>query len=230
MASARRYRSGLVACLAAFLAAATATAPGVVTATAESVSWAEDLVRQTYFEGLPSEAARDLDDAAVARLAEMLADPAEAPFHGNIAIALGYSGRPAAYTALTEFAASPVIGEVDRATFRARTQVLLALGHLARRDGRALRWLLDAQTRPAEPPSWTFRHHRGASLRTLLDEQLLTALALSRSPAAARHIDELIAETRGSDAASRRRRRHAQAARAMLESGSPGPSVKAPPR
>jgi hypothetical protein len=161
------------------------------------VSWAEDLVRQTYFEGLPAEAARDLDDAAVARLAEMLADP---------------------------------IGEVDRATFRARTQVLFALGHLARRDGRALRWLLDAQTRPADPPSWTFRHHRGASLRTLLDEQLLTALALSRSPAAARHIDELIAETRGSDAASRRRRGHALAARAMLESGSPGPSVKAPPR
>jgi len=222
LATQRRKRSGLTACLAAVAVVAVGTVPLLpARATADSASEAEDLVRRTWYEGLPPESARALDDEAVARLVEMLSDPGEAAYHGNIALALGYSGRPGAYAALTTFAEAPVAGEVDRATFRSRTQVLLALGHLARRDGRALRWLLDAEEQGMGPPSWHFRHHRGPALRALLDERILTALALSASPAASRRIDRVIGAAQGPDAASRRRLRHARAARRLLDASSP---------
>ena len=60
-------------------------------------------------------------------------------------MALGMSGHPDAFPLLAEYAGRPVSGEVDRPTFRTRTRLALAMGHLARKDPRALHWLLTAR-------------------------------------------------------------------------------------
>ena len=160
-------------------------------ARADSVADAEALVREIYFEGLPYESASSLDTAAVRRLIEMLADPMETPHHGNIVLALGMSGHSEAFDALSEFAHNPLVGEVDRNTFRARTHTPLAMGHLAREDARALRWLLQLESRTVRNPNpgWHFRHLRGESLASVLQEQALTGLALSGAPGAVAALD-----------------------------------------
>ena len=186
---------------------------------ADSAADAEESVRELYYEGFPAELATGLDDAAIERLAELLDDPAEASHHGNIVLALGLSGHPDAYPALSVFAAAPLRGEVDRATFRARTQLRTAFGQLARVDPRALRWLLEDHEADA-PTTWHFRHHRDEALRVLLDELALTGLALSGAPAAATRLDRVIGESRGLDRASQRRRQHAEAVRARHDRAS----------
>jgi hypothetical protein len=185
-------------------------------ARADSAADAETWVRQIYYEGFPAELALELDDPAVEALVEMLDDPAEAAYHGNIVLALGLRAHPLSYATLSALAETPPDGEVDRATFRAHTQVRIALGQLARKDGRALRWLLDAD-QGDELPTWHFRNHRGARLRVLLDELTWTGLALSGTPAAAAHLDRVIERSQGPDAATQRRRRHAESSRALLE-------------
>lgn len=181
-----------------------------VPAAADPADEAEAWVRQLYYEGLPLEPAAGLDDAAVARLTGLLADPDEAEHHANVLLALGASGHPDAYPALAAFATDAPSGEVDRATFRARTRLRLAFGHLARSDPRALRWLLARESAPA--PAWHFRQHRGDALRVLLAELERTGLALSGAPAAAARLEQDLERSRGADPASRRRRRHAEAA------------------
>jgi hypothetical protein len=181
---------------------------------ATSADQAEEWVREIYYEGFPAERAEALSDAAVERLTELLADPDEAAHHGNVVLALGYSAHPEAFPALAAYAAETPEGEVDRATFRARTQLRIAFGHLARVDRRALRWLLDAQA-AGEEPAWHFRHHRDDALRTLLDELAITGLGLSGAPAAAARLDQVVAQSQGADAATQRRLRHAQEARGV---------------
>ena len=189
---------------------------------ADPVSDAETLVRAVWYEGLPAEAARDLSGPAIARLVEMLADPQEAPHHANIALALGYSGHRDAYPALAALLATPLAGEVDRDAFRTQTTTRLAMGQLARRDPRALRWLLDAEQRGAAAPAWHFRHHRGVALATLLEEQVLSALAISGAPAARVRLDDAVAEARAATGpAESRRLRFAEAARARLGAEAP---------
>jgi hypothetical protein len=173
---------------------------------ADSAADAESWVREIYFEGLPYERASSLDTAAVGRLIEMLADPAEIAHHGNVVLALGMSGHPDAFAALSGFANRPLVGEVDRNTFRARTHSLLAMGHLARSDARALRWLLQHQS---HAPDWHFRHLSGERLANVLDEQTLTALALSGAPGAVAALDRA-ATTPEVDVQSTRRSRHAR--------------------
>jgi hypothetical protein len=177
---------------------------------ADPADEAEAWVRELYYEGLPLEPAAGLDDAAVARLIELLEDPAEAAHHGNVVLALGASGHRDAYPALAAFADDAPAGEVDRATFRARTQLRLAFGYLARHDARALRWLLEPGD--GAPPAWHFRRQRGEALRVLLDELTLTGLALSGSPTAAARLEQVIDASRGRDPAARRRLRHAEGA------------------
>ena len=178
-------------------------------ARADSATEAESLVREIYYEGLPYEQASGLDTAAVNRLIEMLADPSEAPHHGNIVLALGMSGHPDAFAALSEFASDPPIGEVDRNTFRAHTHSLLAMGHLAREDDRALQWLLRRESREARTPDWRFRHLQGEHLANVLEEQTLTGLALSGAPEAVPALDRA-ARAPDLDVNTKRRGRHAR--------------------
>jgi hypothetical protein len=175
-------------------------------ASADGAEDAEALARTLYYEGVPAGAARALDAQGIGRLGEMLADPAEAAHHGNIVSVLGLSGHPDAFGLLRAYASTAPSGEVDRATFRARSRLGEAMGRLAQDDPRALAWLL-ADARRAKTPTWSHRHHRGAHLRALLEEQTLTGLALSGSPGA-RPILESAAATPGQDVAAKRRRAH----------------------
>ena len=152
---------------------------------------AEVLVRRWYFEGLPYEDARALTPAGVARLAEMLTDPAEAEYWANIVAALGMSGNSSAFPALARFAASPPEGGVASAEYRARLALPLALGHLARSDARAFALLVEQARDPPASPSWRYRHLRGARLATLLRDTAITGLGISARPEAKDLLREL---------------------------------------
>ncbi|MFP8881091.1 MAG: hypothetical protein VCE43_17390 [Myxococcota bacterium] len=143
---------------------------------------AEQLVRETWYEGLPLDRAAQIDAAGAARLVSMLEDPDERAHHANILMALGVCVQPSAYEAIAAWAAQPRAGEVDRATFRAWQTLPQALGRLARHDGRALT-LLAAQL-DAGPLAWHFRHHRGERLADLTRRAAATGLAISGLPEA----------------------------------------------
>ncbi len=146
-----------------------------------------DWVRQTWFEGVPHDEARALDQAACDRLAELLADPAEAAHHRKAIEALGIAGRPGAFEAIAAHASA---GD-DRGARRTRRAVAHAMGRLAGHDDRALAWLLahsDPRRRAIGPPA---------------DRGVLTGLALSgRSEAVSR----LEAAARGEGASGRHAR------------------------
>ncbi len=174
---------------------------------------AEALARTLYYEGVPADAALALDADGIARLGEMLADPAEAEHHGNIVSALGLSGHPAAFGLLQAYASVAPSGEVDRATFRARSRIGEAMGRLGQENPHAVAWLLaQASQGQGEAPAWSHRHHRGDRLRLLLEEQALTGLALTGAPAA-RPLIDAAASTPGNDVAAKRRRAHGLYAR-----------------
>jgi hypothetical protein len=175
----------------------------------DGASDAEALVRAIHYEGIPRDRARALDAAGLARLGAMLEDPAEIPHHGNIVEALGLCGQPAAFAILRVWADRAPTGEVARGTFRARVVLGQAMGRLAQSDPRALAWLLAEAARPPADPAWSFRHLRGGALRTLLEEQILSGLALSGAPEARAAIDAALA-VRGDDPLAERRRRHAR--------------------
>jgi hypothetical protein len=161
--------AGALACL---LAAATGVAAQPAGPGAED---AEDLVRGVWFEGLPLDRAARLGPGDGARLAEMLADPDEAPHHANIALALGACGCGPAFEALAEFDAG-IAADDDPQARAARLAVPHAMGLLASRDPRALDWLI-AQT---EEPAPSGEDRPGRQRRTMV----LDGLALAGSPRA----------------------------------------------
>ncbi len=144
---------------------------------------AEELVRLTWYEGLPAAEARRIGPEGAERLAEMLADAAEAAHHGKILVALGHCGAPGAFEAIDAWAAVPRTGQVDRATFRAWQALPHALGYLADRDPRALGRLAGLLNAPA--PTWSFGRNHGAELQTLQRRAAATSLAETGLPAAA---------------------------------------------
>jgi hypothetical protein len=183
------------ATLAAILIASTLAFPGGALASAD-VADAEALARTIYHEGVPYAEAQQITDAGAARLIEMLDDPAEARHHAQIIELLGMSGRAGAYDAIARTAAAAPAGEVDTATYRTRVAVLLALGHLARSDDRALANLVAAATADDSAPAWSHHHLRGASLAALLRRSAATALALSGRPQAATVLRQLLIDGR----------------------------------
>ncbi len=146
--------------------------------------FAEELVWADYVEGLPYVEARELTPAGVERLIEMLRDPAEAEHHENIVMALGISGAPQAYPALVAFGDEEVEGEVGAAAYRARRALPLAMGHLARTDPRALRFLLEAARRegPESAPRWSYLYLRDQRLAGILRRAAITGVAMSGQP------------------------------------------------
>jgi hypothetical protein len=156
-------------------------------------SRADRLAAAIYFEGVPFEAARDLSDGDVARLIELLTDPAEIRQHPNILVLLGMSGSPAAFDSIADYALRGSSGELDRLEFRARRSIAYGMGHLARVDGRALAWLIRAATDANAAPQRSFRQMGPESVARLMREGAITGLALSGRPNAGRVIAEIIA-------------------------------------
>lgn len=101
---------------------------------AEAPAAVEAFVRRIYPHGLPYEAARRYGPEAVATLAPMLRDPAEALYWPNIAVAIGAAGGQDAAPILISFVEDPGIGGgavSEDAVQRAKTSALMALGYLA---------------------------------------------------------------------------------------------------
>jgi hypothetical protein len=181
----------------ALVAVGIAAAGGPVAAAgAEAdVAAAEALARRTWYEGVPQDAAHALGEAGVERLIALLADPAEAVHHGQIIEVLGMTGHPKAYIAVA--AAGTAVGPseraVDRAERRLRVAILVALGHLARDDDRALDDLEAAVSRgpgtatPGEPAN-------DRALSNLLRRSAVSALALSGRPEARTALQRLARE------------------------------------
>jgi len=162
--------------------------PRIAEAQALSVHETEELVRRTWFEGMPREETARIGPAGARRLLEMLADPAERENDGRILIALGVSAPPGALVAIEAWqAAMPSGGEIDRATFRAWQALPFALGDLALHDSEAIPRLEAFMN--ADPPAWTFRQHRGARLARLARRGAASALAETGLPEAGRALD-----------------------------------------
>jgi hypothetical protein len=160
--------------------------PAAAAADAADLARAEHLARTRYHEGVPAAEARELSDAGVARLAQLLRDQSEARHHAQILEVLGMSGSPAAWPVLAAEAADPPRGEVGRHVLRRRVALRAALGHLARHDPRALALLLDEAAGSGAPPAWSCGRHRDAELAALLRRSSLHGLALSGRPEARR--------------------------------------------
>lgn len=185
------------------------SAGGVAAAQRLTIPETEALVRVSYFEGMPEEAAARIGPAGAERLVEMLFDPEEGRSHGQILPALGLCGSPGAMTAILRWnailsesatldrVATPRTGEIDRDLFKAWQAFPYALGHLAHFDRRAIVHLETLMN--AAAPSWTFRHHRGARLLDLARRSAATSLALTGLPEARRALDR--ASRNASDAA-----------------------------
>jgi hypothetical protein len=154
----------------------------------------EWLARTPFAEGVPYAEARALSDADVARLIEMLDDPDEARHRAQIIEVLGMSGGAGAYSAVSAAAAKQPTGEVDGATLRSRVAILVALGHLARSDDRALADLESAAAK-GDAPEWSHRHLRDARLGGLLQRSAATALAISGRPRAESALVQLRADS-----------------------------------
>jgi hypothetical protein len=169
-----------------------ASAPAAEPRSSEA-SRADRLASAIYFEGVPFEEARDLSDRDVARLIELLDDPAEIRKYPNILVALGMSGSPAAFDAIANYASSGSSGELDRLEFRARRSIAYGMGHLARVDGRALAWLTQAATNVSAAPRQSFRQIDSERIARMMRRGAITGLALSAQPAAVRVLDEIIA-------------------------------------
>lgn len=195
------------------------SAGGVAAAQRLTIPETEALVRVSYFEGMPEEAAARIGPAGAERLAEMLFDPEEGRSHGQILLALGLCGWPGAMTAILRWnailsesatvdrVATPRTGEIDRDLFKAWQAFPYALGHLAHFDRRAIVHLETLMN--AAAPSWTFRHHRGARLLDLARRSAATSLALTGLPEARRALDR--ASRNASDAAFEEHLRNALA-------------------
>ncbi len=162
------------------------------------VSRADQLANAIFFEGVPFEEASDLSDADVARLIELLDDPAEIRAHPNSLVALGMSGSPAAFDAIADYALRGSSGELDRLEFRARRSIAYGMGHLARVDARAFAWLTQAATDASAAPQQSFRQIGPERFARMMRRGAITGLALSARPAAAHILAEIIA-TPGAD-------------------------------
>lgn len=170
---------------------------------------AEALVRQVWFEGLPLDRAAALGPAAGARLAGMLADPAEAAHHANVVMALGVCDCRSSFEVLARFSALLTSGADPHHARAARLAVPHAMGLLARRDARALAWLESrAATLTPGPGDPAVRSRHTA---------VIQGLSLSRSPRATTLLGEVeaAASARGDTAMARR----AAQARARAEAG-----------
>jgi hypothetical protein len=154
---------------------------------------ADRLASAVYFEGLAFEEVGDLSDADVARLIELLQDPAEIRKHPNALVALGMSGSPVAFDAIADYALRGSSGEIDRLEFRAQRSIAAGMGHLARVDGRALAWLVRAATDASAAPQRSFRQMDAERIARLMQKGAITGLALSGQPSAARVIAQIIA-------------------------------------
>jgi len=154
---------------------------------------AAELVRTTWYEGIPEDRIEPLAPDAMSFLAGVLADPARVAEHAAALELLGRAGGDGAYELVAAYAAQAPSGSIDAPTYRARLAVPLALGWLARSDDRALSILI-AATKGAADATWSYRHMDASRVADLLRRHAGSGLALSRRPEAVARLREMAAE------------------------------------
>jgi hypothetical protein len=164
-----------------------AIVPGETRAQSLGVDESVALVRGIHFEGVPEDRARRVGAEGASRLIEMLRDPTESATHANVLVVLGLCGQPGALDAITAWAAIPRTGELDRETYRAWQALPYALGHAAEFDPRAVAHL--EATLEENAPNWSFRHHRGARLRSQSRRGAASALGMTGLPEAGQALE-----------------------------------------
>ncbi len=114
-----------------------------------------DFVHQTYFEGMPYDAANTYTSVVVPTLLEMLQDDNEAPYWANIAVTLCIIGEESAVEPIISFIEEDVEGELSDSHYRAKSSAVMALGYLINRSGneRALNYLVES----IDPDAWNQR-------------------------------------------------------------------------
>ena len=154
---------------------------------AEEIAQAEALALARYHEGFPPEYGAQIGDAGAAHLAELLEDAEYAKHHATLIEALAASDWPGAYPALAAYDARDRGEQIHASTLRALRALRVAMGRVARRDNRALAWLLEDASRHG-PASFRAGPHDPDALGARLRRQSLFGLGLSDRPAARAHL------------------------------------------
>lgn len=111
-----------------------------------------DFVRQTFFQGVPFEAASQYGGSDVDTLLAMLGDPAEAPYQANIVVTLGAIGDDRAAEPLIGLIEAPAEGALTRDQYAAKASAFMALGMLVNQSGN--RQALDFLQASLDPGIW----------------------------------------------------------------------------
>ena len=112
-----------------------------------------------------------------------------------LVLALGMTGHPGSYEILSGYSID-LTGEVSRPTYQAMVARQIAMGHLGRRDSRAVLWLTNKLRDTNPDPEFTFRALKGARLARELRGQAAAAVALSGSERARNTLLQLRSERR----------------------------------
>jgi HEAT repeat protein len=150
------------------------------------------VVRTTYYHGIPYELAHGLGPEAVPTLLELLGREEEREHWANIVLVLGMIGDDRATEPLIDFLERRFTGEVDPATYRALLEVPASLGFLARDpSSRAFAYLRDGTSLEAWQDKglrWTLPALRDEDRAVLMVRRSITGLGLSGSEAAREHL------------------------------------------
>jgi HEAT repeat protein len=177
------YKRAIPYSLSALAASLAVSAAVSAQPTTQELDAAAPMLEQ-FYEGVPYERAIELDELAIAGLIAVIEDPDRIDQHPNALVALGMNGHPDAFAVIADYADRGVSGELDRAEFRALRAVPFAMGHLARVDRDALRWLVRAVD--VRGPGRRFAHMDSNRVERMMRRAAMTGLALSGHPRAER--------------------------------------------
>ena len=144
----------------------------------DSRSQAETLVRARYYEGMPFDTPKALDQSGIQRLAEMIEDPREQAHRSNIVMALGLSNHPDAFKVLRAYSERTPKGRIQSSERNARLALPIALGHLSRTDSRAYK-MLEQQVMASKPVGWHDKRFNADRLSEMLHRTRIQAIGIS---------------------------------------------------
>ena len=152
-------------------------------------------VRAEYEHGIPYGEAAQFEGSVTPTLLNMLKDPQEKKWWGNIIATLGIIGDERAVAPLIDFLEHDIRGEVDPDLWGALLAVPQALGHIAARgDDKALNYLVANTTGKAWQTKrlpWTFQGRSGEKLYTPLIKSVIISLGISSQPRAIQVLEQM---------------------------------------
>lgn len=152
-------------------------------------------VRTDYEHGIPYDQSVKFDKTVVPTLLEMLKDPREQNWWGNIIATLGVIGDARAVNPLISFLERDVRGEVDPRLLSALLSVPTALGHIAAKgNDQAIDYLIAnsrSATLRAKKIPWKFGALSGDQLQMPLMKASILGLGISAQPRAMQALEQM---------------------------------------